>query len=118
MSILRAAEKRGFHVTQIGSSRHFYLRREDLIQADTEPLDSAEKSPNQIIVGDVVMLKSGGTTMTVMATTTAFAAIDGPTISCGWFDDHGVLHFEDFPLATICKRYGDRSNEPKNSDSE
>ena len=74
---------------------------EGLVHADRGADALIEKSGQQFVVGSVVTLKSGGQRMTVMATTTAFSAIDGPTISCAWFDDFGKLHHEDFPLATL-----------------
>lgn len=71
----------------------------------------AEKSPEFVMlglrVGDVVQLNSGGQAMTVVRITEG-ATPDGepgPTISCGWFTDDGVLRFEDFPQATVRKKY-------------
>jgi uncharacterized protein YodC (DUF2158 family) len=51
-------------------------------------------------IGDVVQLKSGGTTMTVHANSTEH----DPLVGCSWFDEGGNLKHRTFLRSCLCRR--------------
>lgn len=63
----------------------------------------------QISIGSVVKLKSGGPQMTIMAYGTKIElggifsknVEDKEHVKCQWFDTTGILHEDTFPIASL-----------------
>ena len=49
---------------------------------------------DKLALGELVTLKSGGPSMTVVA-------LDGPTRKCCWFSSEGRFHTYDFPASAL-----------------